>query len=48
MDMNTDKKQEITEVLKADNKLCVKFYFKGAPLPLPNNFVKIVSYVKLS
>ena len=46
--MNIDNLQEITEVVKADNKCGVKLYFKGAPLPFPNNFVKIVFYVKLA
>ena len=47
-DMNIDNLQEITEVVQADNKCGVKLYFKGAPLPFPNNFVKIVFYVKLA
>lgn len=46
--MNTDNMQEIPEAFKADNKLHVKLYFKGAPLPFPIYFVKIVFYVKLA
>ena len=38
MDMNTDNLPKVTKVVKVDNALSVKLYFKGAVLPLPSWF----------
>ena len=42
MDVNTDNLSEIREVVKVDNELRVKFYFKRAPLPLPNWLISVI------
>lgn len=38
MDMNTDNLPKVTKIVKVDNALSVKSYFKGAVLPLPSWF----------
>ena len=42
MDVNTDNLSEIREVVKVDNELRVKFYFKGGPLPLSSWLMSVI------